>query len=89
MLPRKDYYFNEIKQPKEAKEFIEKVKQELDKWMRTFSNGYNKNIKVTIELRNGAFTIKLAKSKAQAAPKNIEILKKDIQKHCKRTVKAV
>ncbi|WHA05711.1 Tn3 family transposase (plasmid) [Candidatus Bandiella numerosa] len=78
---RKDYYFNEIKQPKEAKEFIEKVKQELDKWMRTFSNGYNKNIKVTIELRNGAFTIKLAKSKAQAAPKNIEILKKDIQKH--------
>ena len=42
----KDYYFNEINQPKEGKEFIEKVKLELDKWMTIFNKGYNKNTKV-------------------------------------------
>lgn len=76
---RKEYYFNEVKQQMQGSVFIENLKSKMNKWLSILNNGFNRNDKVTIELRKGSVRIKLIKSKPQALPKNIERLKRDIQ----------
>ena len=68
-----------LNKPKEAEEFISKLQQEMRDALSMLNNGLPKNTKVKILSKKGGY-IKLTPLDEQAAPPNLEAIKKQVFK---------
>jgi TnpA family transposase len=73
---RSEHYLA-LNKPKEAEEFISKLQQEMRDALVMFNNGLPKNTKVKILPKKGGY-IKLTPLDEQAAPPNLEAVKKQV-----------
>ncbi len=73
----RDEHYLALNKPKEAEEFISKLQQEMRDALVMFNNGLAKNTKVKILPKKGGY-IKLTPLDEQAAPPNLEAIKKQV-----------
>lgn len=73
----RDEHYLALNKPKEAEEFISKLQQEMRDALVMFNNGLPKNTKVKILPKKGGY-IKLTPLDEQAAPPNLEAIKKQV-----------
>ena len=73
----RDEHYLALNKPKEAEEFISKLQQEMRDALVMFNNGLPKNTKVKILPKKGGY-IKVTPLDEQAAPSNLEAIKKQV-----------
>lgn len=73
----RDEHYLALNKPKEAEEFISKLQQEMKDALSIFNNELPKNTKVKILGKKGGY-IKLTPLDEQAAPPNLEAIKKQV-----------
>ena len=80
----RDEYYDKLKLPKNAKDFIEKIKQEMEKELRILNKNMQKNKKVKILEKNNGW-ICLTPLEEQDEPKNLKLIQNEIFKRWKQT----
>jgi TnpA family transposase len=74
---KRDIYYDMLKAPKEAKDFIDQVQAAMRRWLKTFNDGLPGNSKVKLR-KQGKNIIHLSPYTALAEPPNTAALKREI-----------
>jgi TnpA family transposase len=74
---KRDTYYDMLKAPKDAKDFIEQVQTSMRQWLKTFNDGLPGNSKVKLR-KQGKNIIQLSPYTALAEPPNAAALKREI-----------
>ena len=74
---KRDIYYDMLKAPKDAKDFIEQVQSSMRQWLKTFNDGLPGNSKVKLR-KQGKNIIQLSPYTALAEPPNTAALKREI-----------